>query len=131
MLGGPRLWRERSREMRRWVSARWVAVSATRWSRTGCAGGARAALVLEGAVVEGCGKCGQTAVKAGAPVGVPICIAQWWAPLRRQQAGSLTSDDWPNASAEAATGRPKLASKRSARRRRMGLSVAEEAREVT
>ena len=95
----------------------------------GWAGGAKVAAVFEGAVVEGCGKCGQTAVTAGAPVAGEGMV-QWWAPLRRQQAGSLTSDDWPNASAGAATGRPKLASKRSARRRRMGMSVAEEAREV-
>ena len=61
---------------------------------------------------------------AGAPVVAAEGMVQWWAPLRRQQAGSLTSDDWPIASAEAATGRPKLASKRSARRRRMGMSVA-------
>ena len=93
-------------------------------------GSTRVAEVPEGAVVDGCGKCGQTAVKAGAPVAAKG-IVQWWAPLRRQQAGSFAAGDCPNASADAATGRPKLASKSSARRRRMGLSVAEDAREVT
>ena len=86
--------------------------------------------MFEGAVVDGCGKFGQTAVKAGA-LDAGGGMVQRWAPLRRQQAGNFASGDCPNASADAATGRPKLASKNSARRRRMGLSVAEDAREVT
>ncbi len=124
-MGGPRLWRERSRERRRWVSARWEAVKVVRWSRVMGAGGTSAAELVAGAVVEGCGKLGQVELTAGAPLLAAIMPAQWWAPLRRQQAGRwVLPESCAAASADAATGRPKATSRKMARMRRIAMSVA-------
>jgi len=63
--GGPRVWRERSREMRRWVSAEAVAeVSVAGSLISGCA--VRSAANFRPATVAGgCGKLGQRALSVG------------------------------------------------------------------
>ena len=81
------MWRERSREMRRWISARWGAASVEISVKASSDGVAIAANVPAGAVIVGRGKLGQRVLKAGVFDGWSMFIMQWCAPLRRQHAG--------------------------------------------
>ena len=113
------MWRERSREMRRCVSACWGAVRIEMSVKASSEGVAIAANVPAGAVIVGRGKLGQRALNAGVFDGWSMFIMQWCAPLRRQHAGRCASMSCPIASSGATVGRPKTASSSNARMRRM------------
>lgn len=113
------MWRERSREMRRCVSARWGAARVEMSVKASSDGVANAANVPAGAVIVGRGKSGQRALKAVPFDDWPMFIMQWCAPLRRQHAGRCASISCPIASRGATVGRPKTASNSNARTRRM------------
>ena len=70
------MWRERSREMRRWVSACAGDVRVARGSlRRGCVA-MSAEIVRLGATALGCGKLGQRALTAGAVLSCVVPMVQ-------------------------------------------------------